>query len=57
MKSMNVKFQLNLFSFMGLYGKEVQKKANVLQKVGMYDYVGTDLHRLEILRSYLVGNI
>ena len=57
LKFMNVKFQLNLFSFMGLYGKEVQKKANVLQKAGMYDYVGTDLHRLEILRSYLVGNI
>ena len=53
LKSLDVKFQLNLFSLTGLYGKEAQKKANDLLKAGMYDYTGTDLHRWEVLQSLL----
>ena len=53
LKSMAVQFQLNLFSLYGLYGKGVRKKASWLQKEGMYDYTGTDLHRLEVLQSRL----
>lgn len=53
LKSMNVKFQLNLVSLMGMYGKEVKKKAGRLQRGSMYDFTGTDLHRLETLRSML----
>ena len=53
LKSMDIKFQLNLFSLTGLYGKEAQKKANDLLKAGMYDYTGTDLHRREVLQSLL----
>lgn len=53
LNSMNVKFQLNQFSLLGLYGKEVQKKAQRLQKAGMYEYIGTDLHRLEVLKAVL----
>ena len=53
LKSMAVCFQLNLFSLYGLYGKEVRKKAAWLRKEGMYDYTGTDLHRLEILLNHL----
>ena len=45
LKSMHIKFQLNLFSLMDLYGKEVRKRAKELQSKGMYDYIGTDLHR------------
>lgn len=32
LKSMNIKFQLNLFSLHGLYGKDIQKKAYKLKK-------------------------
>lgn len=50
LKSMNILFQLNQFSLLGLYGKEVKKKALMLQNLRMYDYVGTDLHRLDTLK-------
>lgn len=53
LKSLNILFQLNVFSLSGMYGKEVQKKANAMQKAGMYDYLGTDLHRLNILQNVL----
>lgn len=51
LRSMNIKFQLNVFSLLGLYGKDVRKRAQVLQNLKMYDYVGTDLHRLDILNK------
>lgn len=53
LKSMNIKFQLNLFSLHGIYGKEAKKKAYRLQKQGLYDFAGTDLHRLKILKAML----
>ncbi len=53
LKDMGVKFQLNLFSSLGLYGKEAQKKYAMLQKKGMCDYTGTDLHRLHILQRII----
>lgn len=53
LKGMGVKFQLNQFSLCGLYGKEAQKRAIALRKMDMYDYVGTDLHRLNVLRQAL----
>ena len=52
LNSMNVKFQLNQFSLLGLYGKEVQKRAKTLQKQGQYNYIGTDLHGIEILQRF-----
>lgn len=53
LNSMNVKFQLNQFSLLGLYGKDVQKQAKTLQKQGLYNYIGTDLHQINILRNAL----
>lgn len=53
LKSMGIRFQLNVFSLYGLYGKAVQKRATTLQKQGMYDYVGTDLHRMGMLENML----
>ena len=53
LKSMYIKFQLNLFSLMDLYGKEVRKRAKELQSKGMYDYIGTDLHRIAVLNNLL----
>lgn len=51
LKSMGIRFQLNLFSLYGLYGKNVRKRAEHLKAKAMYEYVGTDLHRLETLTS------
>jgi len=39
--------QLNLLSLAGAYGKPAKVKAHELLKEGMYDFVGTDLHRIE----------
>lgn len=37
-------FQLNLLALSNYYGKNVQKTALKLLKLGMYDFVGTDIH-------------
>lgn len=39
--------QLNLLSLAGAYGPMAEAKAHRLLKEGMYDYVGTDLHRVD----------
>lgn len=39
--------QLNLLSLAGAYGKPAKEKALTMLKEGMYDYVGSDLHRVE----------
>lgn len=44
LKAMGIKFQLNLFSLGGGYGKTARKKAKQMLKQGMYDVVGSDLH-------------
>lgn len=46
LKERHIKFQLNLPSLAGMYGKTVQKKAAFLLKKGMYDVSGTDIHAL-----------
>lgn len=46
-KTIGVRFQLNLLSLVGMYGKTVQQKAQDLLKHGMYEYFGSDLHRYE----------
>ena len=43
-KDMGVKLQLNLFSIVGAYGKQIQEKAEQLLKFGVYDLIGSDLH-------------
>lgn len=46
LKGMGVLFQLNLLSLTGHYGKTAQACSRRLLKNGMYDYYGSDLHRL-----------
>ena len=53
LKSMNVQFQLNQFSLFGLYGKEACRRAKLLQKQNMYNYIGTDLHSINALLKAL----
>lgn len=45
-KDKRYKFQLNLLSLAGAYGRPAMVKANYLLKEGMYDYVGSDMHGL-----------
>lgn len=44
LKSMKIKFQLNITSLLGLYGLGVKEKAEKLLAAGYYDAVGTDTH-------------
>lgn len=47
LKSQGVKFQLNLPALLGRYGDDAKKKASMLLKKRMYDFIGTDVHRFE----------
>ncbi|MFI3316229.1 MAG: CpsB/CapC family capsule biosynthesis tyrosine phosphatase [Rikenellaceae bacterium] len=46
LKDQDYRFQLNILSFMGMYGGQVPATAIYLLEQGMYDIVGTDLHGL-----------
>ena len=48
-KEMGCLFQLNLLSLGGHYGTRAKKNALKLLAEGMYDYAGTDIHRLSHL--------
>lgn len=50
-KRRGIFLQLNLMSLSGAYGKEVYRKAHELLRKGMYDFVGTDIHRLSVLQK------
>ncbi len=49
LKDMGVKFQLHLPSLAGMYGKQVQKKAEWLKKNSMYEFIGTDTHGIHMI--------
>lgn len=53
LKDMNVKFQLNLFSLIGAYGKHVQKKSEWLLKNRCYDLAGSDVHSFSHLEKMI----
>ena len=44
LKEKGIYFQVNLNSFGGHYGKEAKIKANFLNKQGMIDFLGSDVH-------------
>jgi tyrosine-protein phosphatase YwqE len=46
LKENGVRFQLNLMSLVGMYGDDAADKASSLLLEGMYDFAGSDLHRL-----------
>ena len=46
LKQSRVRFQLNLLSVTGYYGKDVALIAEKLLKAGMIDFTGTDIHNL-----------
>ncbi|MFR9527550.1 MAG: CpsB/CapC family capsule biosynthesis tyrosine phosphatase [Rikenellaceae bacterium] len=44
-------FQLNLLSFSDIYGPQVTKNTMYLLEQGLYNVIGTDLHRLSTFKS------
>lgn len=46
LKASGVRFQLNLMSLVGMYGTLAAQKSSRLLRDGMYDYAGSDIHRL-----------
>lgn len=51
LKAMGVRFQLNLLSLAGYYGKIARDKSLKLLKAGYYDVFGSDIHRPEQLQD------
>lgn len=56
-KSLGVKFQLNIPSLAGLYGKYVKEKAEALLKAGMYELTGSDTHSSDFYHQLLLSPI
>lgn len=52
LRSAGVRFQLNLPSLAGHYGRQVREKALTLLNDGMYDIAGTDMHRTGMNRMF-----
>ena len=57
LRHMGVKFQLNLFSLVGIYGPTAKKKSLKLLREGYYTLVGTDLHRHQALQRNLEAKV
>ena len=52
LKKRGCKFQLNLFSTIGYYGKDITKITNKLLKDNLIDFVGSDIHNSRHLRNF-----
>lgn len=55
LREIGCSFQGNLGSFMGFYGRRVQRAATGLKGMGIYDRYGSDLHRPEQAKLVLNG--
>lgn len=53
LKRMNVRFQMNLSSLAGMYGKDPVKKARNFLKETSYNFIGSDLHRKTQLEALI----
>lgn len=51
LKNRGCLFQMNLLSLSTSYGKQVKKMSNLLFNAGMYDFVGSDIHGLNMLEA------
>lgn len=59
LRQAGVRFQINLLSLAGYYGKTVKATAEALLEADMVEFVGTDLHHtrhLNALRAYLASS-
>ena len=55
LKEFDIKFQLNLFSLVGMYGRSVQRKAEWLLKNNIIAYHGSDVHHLKAFCDVIVN--
>jgi tyrosine-protein phosphatase YwqE len=53
LKEKGYKLQLNLFSLTGAYGLAAERNACFILKQGLYDFLGSDVHRLDYYRESL----
>lgn len=53
LKDQGYKFQMNLMSLAGTYGKGPLACASSLLKQGFYDFIGSDFHKLHVYRQSL----
>ena len=51
LKEMGIRFQMNLASVVGYYGKTAKDKALWLLSKGCYDEIGSDCHRLQTTKQ------
>lgn len=50
-KDRNIKFQLNMLSLIGIYGKRAKEKSHELLRYGSYDCIGSDIHDLAFYKK------
>lgn len=55
LKKQGVKFQLNIISLSGIYGKDVKLQAEKMLLAGLYNFIGTDMHSSRMVKT--IGNI
>lgn len=55
LKEKECKFQINLLSLTGHYGKEIQEVGIKLLEANMIDYVGTDVHHINHIQKLKEG--
>lgn len=51
LKADGIRFQLNMLSLKGMYGKMAQKKAEWLLSKNFYDEVGSDIHSIRQIKA------
>ena len=51
LRKLGIHFQLNLASLVGFYGETAMRKAQWLLANGYYSEVGSDCHRLRLIRE------
>ena len=56
-KEMGLLFQMNILSLTGAYGDTAKKKAEWLLSKDMIDMFGTDVHRLEAVKTHITTPI
>lgn len=56
-KNRGIKFQLNMLSILGYYGKGIQKCAQTLLNENMFDYISSDAHNLRHVSSLKEGKV
>ena len=55
--NMGVRFQMNIGSVVGYYGKAAQNKAYRLLKTHMYEAIGSDCHRLKTFQEQVLRKV